>query len=91
MSHVLKGETVNKFDVEFWNGVLKGKNENIIILEKLAEKMLKEQADILRIGIRAIKETERETQFLQIKDLRITRRTAIAGDSGLADEFSGPV
>ncbi|MCL5954923.1 MAG: hypothetical protein M0T81_00245 [Thermoplasmatales archaeon] len=59
---------MNRFDMEQLNGILKGKNEDIFLLEKYKEQLSKQEAQIVDGCIHIIHRSKRKVEEVQVKD-----------------------
>ena len=71
---------MNRLEMEQLNGILKGKNEDIFLLEKYKEQLTKQESDFAQIMtgdyivagcIRIIQHSKRRVEEVQVKDTRI--------------------
>ena len=62
---------MNRLEMEQLNGILKGKNEDIFLLEKYKEQLTKQENDIVDGCIRIIQQSKRRVEEVQVKDTRI--------------------
>lgn len=59
---------MNRFDMEQLNGMLKGKNEDIFLLEKYKEQLSEHEAQIVDGCIHIIQQSKRRVEEVQVKD-----------------------
>ena len=62
---------MNKFDTEFWNGILKGKIDDILILEKLKENLSSDEKKVADACIMALKLDKERIEKVHAKDVRL--------------------
>ena len=62
---------MNRLEMEQLNGTLKGKNEDIFLLEKYKEQLTKQESEIVDGCIRIIQQSKRRIEEVQVKDHRI--------------------
>ena len=61
---------MNKFDVEFWNGVLKGKIEDVQILKGLLDHVDSNQVEAVKICIRSIQDSKALVERVHAKEIQ---------------------
>jgi hypothetical protein len=59
---------MNRFDMEQLNGMLKGKNEDIFLLEKFKDQLTSQEALIVDSCISIIQQSKRRVEEVQVKD-----------------------
>lgn len=59
---------MNRFDMEQLNGMLKGKNEDIFLLEEYKEELTEHEAKIVDGCIKVIQQSKRRVEEVQVKD-----------------------
>ena len=62
---------MNRLEMEQLNGILKGKNDDIFLLEKYKEQLTKQESEIVDGCIHIIQHSKRKVEEVQVKDTRI--------------------